>query len=75
MQTDMIALFHTITDVFRAERVLKGYGFEVQIVPVPRHLSSDCGVAIVARSVNEGRLKDILDSASINYSGLFKVNE
>jgi hypothetical protein len=30
----------------RAEKLLKGRGLHVDIIPVPREISSDCGVAI-----------------------------
>jgi hypothetical protein len=30
----------------RAEKLLKGKGIRIDLVPVPREISSDCGVAI-----------------------------
>ncbi len=30
----------------RAEKVLTQAGIETKLIPVPRHLSSDCGVAV-----------------------------
>jgi hypothetical protein len=30
----------------RAEKLLKGKGIKIDLVPVPREISSDCGVAI-----------------------------
>jgi hypothetical protein len=30
----------------RAEKLLKGMGMEVDLIPIPREISSDCGVAI-----------------------------
>jgi hypothetical protein len=30
----------------RAEKLLKGKGITVDLIPVPREISSDCGVAI-----------------------------
>lgn len=39
-------LFATIHEVLRAERLLKEKGLDVEIMPVPRTLSSDCGVCI-----------------------------
>ncbi len=41
-----IILFHTSTAALRAEKILKQAGFEVKLVPVPRELSSDCGIAL-----------------------------
>jgi hypothetical protein len=30
----------------RAEKLLKGKGIRIDLIPVPREISSDCGVAI-----------------------------
>jgi hypothetical protein len=30
----------------KAEKFLKGRGFSIDLIPVPREISSDCGVAI-----------------------------
>ena len=48
MQRDSIyyLLFSTIHDVLKAEKRLKETTFDFELVPVPRHLSSDCGVCI-----------------------------
>ncbi len=45
-QTTYFILFNTIHDVLKAEKALKTDGVEGEIVPVPRKLSSDCGVCI-----------------------------
>jgi len=39
-------LFATIHDVLKAEKRLKSAGVNMEVVPVPRSLSSDCGVCI-----------------------------
>jgi len=41
-----LVLFESIHQVLRAEKFLKGRGMKVDLIPVPRELSSDCGVAI-----------------------------
>ncbi len=39
-------LFYTIHDVLRMEKILKEKGIMHELVPVPRNLSSDCGMCI-----------------------------
>ena len=39
-------LFTTIHDVLKAEKRLKSGKVNMEVVPVPRSLSSDCGVCI-----------------------------
>jgi hypothetical protein len=41
-----IVLFHTTSSCLRAEKVAVAAGLNVKLVPVPRHLSSDCGMAV-----------------------------
>ncbi len=46
-------LFHTIHDVLKAEKALKNQGCAFDLVPVPRDLSSDCGVCIRSEGETE----------------------
>jgi len=41
-----IILFYTIHDVLRAEKILKKHNITHELVPVPRNLSSDCGICV-----------------------------
>ncbi len=42
----VVVLFFTSNHAFRAEKVLKDNNIACKLVPVPRHLSSECGVCI-----------------------------
>jgi len=39
-------LFYTIHDVLKAEKILKQQKITHELVPVPRNLSSDCGMCV-----------------------------
>ena len=54
-------LFHTIHDVLKTEELLKAYGCNFELVPVPRNLSSDCGSCIKLK----GNIEDVLDQINI----------
>jgi len=41
-----VFLFESVHRVMRAEKVLKEKGIAVDLIPVPREISSDCGVAV-----------------------------
>ena len=45
-----VLLFHTSSHAIRAEKVLQKAGHECKLMPVPRHLSSDCGVCLRIRA-------------------------
>jgi len=46
-------LFTTIHEVLKAEQLLKGHEKDIEVVPVPRSLSSDCGVCIRSKAAPE----------------------
>jgi hypothetical protein len=64
-------LFRSIHDVLKAESVLKSQGTLFELVPVPRTLSSDCGVCITSQA----RPDDIASLlSSLNVDRCFFLN-
>jgi hypothetical protein len=53
-----ILLMGSVHKVMKAEKVLKSAGVPVDLVPVPREISSDCGVAI---EFDSDRREDVLN--------------
>jgi len=43
---DCVAIFNSIHRVMKAEKILKGLRLPIMLIPVPRSLASDCGLAI-----------------------------
>ena len=43
---DCLAIFHSVHRVMKAEKILTGQRLDIVLVPVPRQLSADCGMAI-----------------------------
>ncbi|MCM2265055.1 MAG: DUF3343 domain-containing protein [Desulfuromonadales bacterium] len=43
---DYVAIFHSIHRVLRAEQLLKQHRLVFLLIPVPRRLTSDCGLAL-----------------------------
>jgi hypothetical protein len=41
-----VALFLSVHHALRAEKLLKTADIPCKLIPVPRHLSSDCGVCL-----------------------------
>jgi hypothetical protein len=48
-----VILVHSTGYAIQVEKLLKRQGVETRLIPVPRHLSSDCGVC-VRISVEQG---------------------
>jgi hypothetical protein len=45
-QQYLIALFKSVSHVMKAEKILKEEGIPHKIIPVPKHISPDCGVCL-----------------------------
>jgi hypothetical protein len=43
---DCLAIFHSVHRVMKAEKILNGQKLNILLIPVPRQLSADCGMAI-----------------------------
>ncbi len=43
---DLVGIFNSIHRVMKAEKLLKGLGLDILLIPAPRTLSADCGLAI-----------------------------
>ena len=55
-----VFLFESVHRVMKAEKLLKGKGIKVDLIPVPREISSDCGVAIELSAESEEKALLIL---------------
>lgn len=55
-----VALFDSTSAALLAEKRLKKEGIPFKIIPVPRHISSDCGVCIRFFSVEKERVENTL---------------
>ena len=64
-----VALFLSVSHALRAERLLKEAGIPCKLIPVPRHLSSDCGVCLrfepLLRPQIEAALRDRVETGAI----------
>jgi hypothetical protein len=68
-----VVLFHSITGALQAEKRLKGKGVAVKLIPVPRQLSSDCGVCLRFRSEDESEIKRALEEDRIDIQGIYPL--
>jgi hypothetical protein len=55
-----VIIFESIHRVMKAEKLLKGKGIEIDLIPVPREISSDCGVAVELSEDSEAEAFSIL---------------
>lgn len=68
-----VVLVYSTSYALRAEKVLADAGIECKLIPVPRQLSSDCGVCVrIARADQEMALA-ALDEAGVEIEGVYTV--
>jgi len=62
-----VILFPTSAHVMRAEKLMKRAGFFSRLIPVPRHLSSDCGVCLQVLRQDASGVRRILDDGRVDF--------
>ena len=55
-----VILFDSVSSTLLAEKILKKEGIPHKVIPVPRHISSDCGVCIRFSADLSNRIEPIL---------------
>ncbi len=70
-EDDLVAIFHSIHRVMKAEKVLKQAGAEILLIPVPRQLTSDCGLAIRYAPAERERVEEILRREGLQPAELY----
>jgi len=62
---ELVLIFRGTHQVMSAERHLKKAGVPMRLIPVPRRLSSDCGLAIRIGPADRGRARNVLSRSGI----------
>jgi hypothetical protein len=62
-----VVLFYSTSGAIRAEKLAKKADLKVKLIPVPRHLSSDCGVCLRFESTQEENLRAILEASRVEF--------
>ena len=69
-ETRWIILFRSIHHVIAAEDVFKQNGIWCDLIPVPRNLSADCGMAIEFRECDLGNVQTLLSDPRVQPHGV-----
>jgi hypothetical protein len=68
-----VALFDSTSQVMRGERVLGQAGVRVKMIPTPRQISSDCGMALRFDREESDRVVTILSENSVPVRGVYPI--
>jgi hypothetical protein len=70
MGEQSVILFPTSAHVMRAEKLLKEAGLSCRLIPVPRHLSSDCGICLVVLQSEADAACALLKEKHVDYDSV-----
>ena len=65
-----VVLFASTHFAIRAEKIAKAKGFTVKLIPVPRQLSSDCGVCLRFSWDLKSKIEETLNHAGVQMEGI-----
>jgi hypothetical protein len=68
-----VVLFYSMSHALRAEKLFKRTGVPVKLIPVPRQLSSDCGICLRFARADEPRVREILAQKQIEIQGIHPI--
>ena len=69
-----VVLFYTNSASIRAEEILRREKLSVKLIPTPRELSSNCGVALRFDWDQAERVKASMDAASVENAGIHEMD-
>jgi hypothetical protein len=68
-----VVLFYSTSSALQVEKLVKGMGIAVKLIPVPRQLSSDCGICLRFDRRDESRIRAILEKKQIEIQGIHPI--
>ena len=66
-------LFHTTSSAMQAQKVLTSKGYRVIMIPTPRQLSSDCGIAVRFNWQEQAEVKEMLDKGGVEVQAIHEI--
>ena len=67
----VVFVLYSIHDVMKAEFKLKENRMTYDVIPVPKEISSDCGMALMVLREEEGKVREIFGRNNLNVKGIF----
>ncbi|KUK72145.1 MAG: hypothetical protein XD91_1507 [Clostridiales bacterium 38_11] len=70
---DCVIIFPNITYAMKFERKIKETNISVKMIPVPRSISSSCGVCGKFDCANETEIEKLCQEADVRHDGIYRV--
>ena len=69
-----VVLFHSTAHAIRGEKVLQRAGLTIKMIPTPRQLSSDCGMALRFDRLDKEPVAAILKEHKVPINGIHPIS-
>ncbi len=71
--TYAVALVYATSHAIKLERVLNAAGIATKLIPVPRHLSSDCGVCVRFSAADLEHVRELIKDKKVELEGIYAL--
>lgn len=68
-----VILVNSTNYAIKAERFLQAIPIACKLIPVPRQLSSDCGVCVRVQQADRERVLQVLEAAGAEIEGVYDI--
>ncbi len=72
-QPTYLITFHTTADAMAMERQCKEYGLAGRLLPVPRSITSDCGIAWAVQLDQKEALDQLIYEKDMAFAGKYEA--
>lgn len=71
-ETSLIMTFPSTHSAMKAERALSEANLRAIVIPVPRHITADCGIALRFSSERRSEVEAVLASVGVEFKGVYE---
>ncbi len=68
-----VVIFFSTSAAIRAESLTEKANLKIKLIPVPRHLSSDCGICLRFNNEDKQKIEGILQDNKIEYENIYEI--
>lgn len=68
-----VILVYSTGHALKAEKTIRAQGIDCKLIPVPRHLSSDCGVCVRIPADERDRIQLMLAQAHVEIDAIHLI--
>jgi len=68
-----VVILYSTSAAIRTESLAKRANLKIKLIPVHRHLSSDCGICLRFNNEDKPKIEKILQDGKVEYENIYKI--